>query len=103
MENEYEKSKADVIQWARCRGLLPKGNPLKQTLKTASEVGELCDAVAKGDTDDIIDAIGDVQVCLIILCEQLGMDYNACLKIAYNEIKNRTGKNVAGVFVKDES
>ena len=44
--------------------------------------------------------MGDVQVTLIILCAQLGIDYKESLEEAYAEIKNRTGKTVNGTFVK---
>jgi NTP pyrophosphatase (non-canonical NTP hydrolase) len=66
-----------------------------------SEVGELGDALIKKDVIEVIDAIGDVQVCLIILCEQLGLDMNECLESAYNVIKNRTGQTINGTFIKN--
>jgi hypothetical protein len=40
-------------------------------------------------------------VTLIIQCKMQGMDLQDCLESAYNVIKNRTGKMVGGVFVKD--
>jgi hypothetical protein len=33
---------------------------------------------------------------------QLGVDFNECLKMAYDEIKDRKGKMIDGVFVKEE-
>ena len=36
------------------------------------------------------------------LCGLQGLDINNCFNFAYNEIKNRTGKNVDGNFIKDE-
>lgn len=36
------------------------------------------------------------------LCDLQGLDINDCFDFAYNEIKNRTGKNVDGNFIKDE-
>ena len=47
------------------------------------------------------DGIGDVVVTLIILAMQNDMDLYECLNQAYNEIKDRKGKNVNGVFVKE--
>lgn len=62
---------------------------------------KLGDAIIKDNRDDIIDAIGDVQVTLIILCDQLDLNYDECLESAYNVIKNRKGKSVNGTFIKN--
>ena len=48
----------------------------------------------------MIDAIGDIQVVLILLSEMLDLNYNACLESAYNEIKDRKGVVVNGTFIK---
>lgn len=43
-------------------------------------------------------------ICLLIkLCDLQGLDINNCFNFSYNEIKNRTGKNVDGNFIKDEA
>jgi NTP pyrophosphatase (non-canonical NTP hydrolase) len=39
-----------------------------QLLKGFSEMGELADATIKHDEDGIIDAVGDVMVCLVNYC-----------------------------------
>ncbi len=87
-----------VIKWGIDKGL---NDPVKQTLKTLSEAGELADAVCKGDEDLIKDAIGDIEVCLTILKNQLGYNQTECLELAYNVISKRTGKTVNGTFIKD--
>lgn len=90
-----------VIEWAKQRDLLKPENHLKQYVKMVSEVGELGDALIKNQKEETIDAIGDVQVCLIILCEQLGLDMRECLMYAYNEICKRRGKTIDGTFIKE--
>ena len=90
-----------VIEWANERGLIKEENATKQFIKLNEEVGELASALLKGDHYETIDAIGDIQVVLIILCEQLGVNYNQCLESAYNEIKERKGKTVNGTFIKE--
>ena len=90
-----------VLQWADERGLLKAENAPRQMLKLMEEVGELAGAMAKNKQGDIVDAIGDIQVVLIILSKQLGYDYEQCLVDAYNVIKERKGKLINGVFVKD--
>jgi NTP pyrophosphatase (non-canonical NTP hydrolase) len=37
------------------------------------------------------------------LCVNLGYDLTECANLAWNEIKDRTGKNVNGTFIKDEA
>jgi len=93
----------NVLKWAKDKGILNSNDEsvMKQTLKLVSEVGELSDAIIKKDESEIIDAIGDIQVVLTILCEQLYLCEDECFKSAYNVIKNRTGKTVDGVFIKD--
>lgn len=46
--------------------------------------------------------MGDIFVTLIILCEQIGIDPEECLSMAYEKIKNRRGKTLHGTFVKAE-
>lgn len=93
---------AKVLQWADNKNLLKPENVLKQFAKFISEAGELGDAIIKDDRTETRDAIGDVQVTLIILCEQLGFEYDECLFDAYNIIAKRTGKTVNGTFIKDK-
>lgn len=90
-----------VAQWADNRGLLQHENANRQFLKVAEELGELAAGMARQREDEIIDALGDVFVTLIILSHQLGHLPEFALEVAYNEIKNRTGKTVDGVFIKD--
>jgi NTP pyrophosphatase (non-canonical NTP hydrolase) len=90
-----------VLKWAEERGILIPDNATKQMLKLTEEVGELAGAIAKNNKIDQIDAIGDIQVVLIILSEQLGINYKEALESAYNVIKNRKGKTVNGIFIKE--
>jgi len=93
--------KDKIIEWAKERGLINEDNAPKQFIKLTEEVGELASALLKKDPYETIDAIGDINIVLIILCEQLGLDYDECLESAYNEIKDRKGKLVDGSFIKD--
>ena len=90
-----------ILEWAKERGILIPDNATKQMLKLTEEVGELAGAIAKNNKTDQIDAIGDIQVVLIILSEQLGINYKEALESAYNVIKERKGKTVNGIFIKD--
>jgi NTP pyrophosphatase (non-canonical NTP hydrolase) len=90
-----------IREWAKERGLYDKGDSKTQTLKLIEEAGEICRAVLKDDREQIIDGIGDCVVVLTNLAELAGTDIETCIDVAYNEIKNRTGKMDNGTFKKD--
>ena len=93
-----------VEKWAEDRGIIPNATSASQCLKAVSEMGELADAVNKGNRKDMIDAIGDIVVCLINLCAIEGTDITECLGHAWIEIKDRKGTLMPnGVFVKEEN
>lgn len=89
----------DVLDWGREKGILFNSDPKSQTLKTVSEIGELADAINKNE--DIRDHVGDALVTLILVCAMCGVSLDECLTVAYNEIKNRKGKMVNGIFIKE--
>lgn len=91
-----------VLAWADERDLIEEDNAPRQMLKVIEELGELTGAMAKQRNEDIVDAIGDVLVTIIILAAQLGFNVTECLGVAYNEIAHRTGTTVDGVFIKNE-
>lgn len=72
----FEQFKTNVEQWAADRGIYEHGTPLAQALKAVSEVGELADAVIKGDRDALKDALGDVMVCLVGVAKMTGCSIN---------------------------
>lgn len=76
-------------------------SPQAQTLKLGSEFGELCDNIAKGRYQDAKDDIGDMMVLLIIICDQIGTSLDECLQVAWDDIKDRKGKMVNGIFIKE--
>lgn len=103
MTKKYNDLEHAVIEWAKDRQIIGKASPSTQALKTVSEVGELCDEIIKGDKAAQIKEMGDVVVCLIILCEMLQVNLTDCLASVYDVIKNRTGKSLPnGTFVKSE-
>lgn len=99
--SEYKELVNNIKSWAKARGL-DKTDPHAQGLKIAEEMGEMFQAFLKGHKEDELDAVGDLQVTLIIYCLQRGIDYEKCLEDAYHVIENRKGKTVGGVFIKQE-
>ena len=90
-----------IKRWATDRNVT-NGDTKSQMVKLLEEAGELAEVINKNKQDLIVDSIGDVYVVLVILCMQLGLDINDCVKVAYEEIKDRKGKLVNGLFVKEE-
>lgn len=98
----YASVETKVIQWAEARKILPNSTSQTQLLKTMSELGELADALIKGDRGGVIDGLGDVLVTLIIVAAKEDLDLVACLESAYEEIKDRKGTMMPnGVFIKE--
>src|SRR5690625_6738426 len=89
-----------IREWAVERNL-HTADPHKQALKLGEEFGELFEGLAKGNEELTKDAIGDMYVVMTILSQQLGFTIEECIEIAYDEIKDRRGKMIDGVFVKE--
>ena len=93
------KQISNIIKWAEDRNLINGSDVKNQTLKLIQEVGELSDSVCKGKNP--IDDIGDCMAVLIIIAEQSGLTVQECMEHAWNDIKDRKGCMVDGVFVKE--
>ena len=99
---DIAKTHFDLIrEWASKRDLYKHGDPKTQALKLVEEVGETCRAILKGNHNDIEDGIGDCVVVLTNLAHLCNTDIEHCITVAYDEIKNRTGKMNNGTFKKD--
>ena len=95
-ENNLEKL---IGQWHRDRNLIDGSTDKDQFMKLIQEVGELSDSLCKGK--DFRDDVGDIMVVLINILVRNGITIDECLEVAYNDIKDRKGKMVDGVFVKE--
>ena len=95
-EIDYEKL---IGQWHRDRNLIDGSSDKDQYMKLIQEAGELSDSLCKGK--DIKDDIGDMMVVLINIMVRNNLTMDECLSVAYNDIKDRKGKMVDGVFVKE--
>ena len=103
LENKptFEKLSEKVLIWGLEKNIIVPQNHLKQLGKIMSEVGEFADEVIKENKQGQINELGDVFVTLIIISEQLNLNPVKCLETAYNKIKDRTGHNKNGTFIKD--
>lgn len=102
MKPTYEQTENKIIAWATARKIIQNGTSTSQLLKAISEMGELADAHAKRDEAGIIDAVGDILVCLINYSAIEGIKIAECLDSAYEQIKDRKGYlTPEGTFVKE--
>jgi uncharacterized protein YihD (DUF1040 family) len=90
----------DIVQWHYDRNLIDGSSDKDQTLKLLQELGELSDSVCKGK--DIRDDLGDMMVVMLNIMERNKITLADCLEKAYNDIKDRKGRMVNGVFVKEQ-
>lgn len=88
-----------VEQWADDRNLIEGSDPKSQFHKLIQEAAELSESICKGK--DATDDVGDVLVVLIILAKQLKLNIVDCLAFSYDEIKDRKGRMLNGVFHKE--
>jgi NTP pyrophosphatase (non-canonical NTP hydrolase) len=86
--------------WHHDRNLIEGATDKDQFAKLIQEAGELSDNICKGN--DVSDDIGDMVVVLINIAERNGLSLTACLQQAWDDIKDRKGRMVDGVFIKDE-
>lgn len=90
-----------IRQWAADRNLIEGSNPERQMSKLVEEVDELEEAIWSDDQAAFVDAIGDCIVVLTIMAAQRGLRVEDCIAAAYEQIKDRTGRMVNGIFEKD--
>ena len=60
----------NIEQWAEDKGILANSTPDKQNDKTREEIIELRTAM-----NDMVDALGDIQVTLVIQCKMRGLNF----------------------------
>jgi NTP pyrophosphatase (non-canonical NTP hydrolase) len=89
----------DIRQWHRDRNLIDGATDKDQLAKLIQEMGELSDNICKGK--DIRDDIGDMIVVLINIAERNNVSITECLDQAWHDIKDRKGKMIDGIFVKE--
>ena len=88
-----------ISQWHRDRNLIEGSTDKDQFAKLIQECGELSDNMCKGN--DMKDDLGDIMVVLINIMERNGYSMEECLEVAYEDIKDRKGKMIEGIFVKE--
>ena len=124
----FETISEKVTDWAKARQIIPNSNPMAQAMKGMEEASEwlqaasilyalkqieelpLCDEASESLKtkqeywkNKFKDGIGDTLVCIVNSAALANVNVIECFNIAYNEIKDRTGKmNEKGIFVKEK-
>ena len=98
-EMETSELIAAIKGWANDRNLIEGSTPSKQYVKLIEEAGELAGNISRGR--DVADDIGDMVVVLTILAAMHGLTLNECIAKAWDDIKDRKGRMVDGVFIKE--
>ena len=94
---------AMIIDWATDRGIIAHATAFDQLSKTLEEVDELYEAIVSSNVSEVEDAIGDIIVTLIVQAYMWNTDITYCVQKAYEEIKDRRGGMVDGLFVKEDN
>lgn len=89
----------NILQWAEERNLIKGSTSKDQFCKLMQETGELSDNLCKQNS--ISDDIGDCMVVLTIIAAQQNLSIEECLDQAWNDIKDRKGTMVDGIFIKE--
>ena len=88
-----------IRRWHHDRNLIEGSTDKDQALKLVQELGELSDHICKGT--DIRDDLGDMMVVMINIMERHGFTIAECMAVAWDDIKDRKGKMIDGIFVKE--
>ena len=94
--DDYVKN---IVGWHHDRNLIDGSTDKDQFAKLIQEAGELSDSICKGK--DVSDDIGDMIVVLLNIAERNKLSISDCLAKAWHDIKDRKGKMIDGVFVKE--
>ena len=98
--NNLEQLEMQVVLWHRDRNLIEGSTDLQQfNGKLLEEVKELETNILL--SQPIADDIGDILVVLINIATRNNLGLSECLQVAYADIKDRKGKMVDGVFIKE--
>ena len=89
----------NIAKWHHDRNLINGATDKDQFCKLIQEAGELSDNICKGK--DISDDIGDMIVVLINIAERNELTLKDCMQRAWDDIKDRKGKMIDGIFIKE--
>lgn len=90
-----------IRSWAEDKNLILGATNESQFQKLMEETIELYQAIRTDNLEEFVDAVGDCAVVLTVLAAQRDLTMEHCIEHAYHQIKDRKGKMINGVFVKN--
>ena len=90
----------NIAGWHDARNLIKGSTDQAQFTKLIEEAGELAGNIARGK--DVRDDIGDMIVVLINIARRNGHTLEECMQVAWDDIKDRKGTMVDGIFIKED-
>jgi|TARA_R110002124_G_scaffold270378_1_gene438822 hypothetical protein len=90
-----------IVSWHHNRNLINGSTDHQQFEKLLEEVEELRLNIQNDEL--VIDDIGDIVVVLINIAHRNKLTLHDCMAHAYKDIKDRKGKMVDGLFVKEKA
>jgi NTP pyrophosphatase (non-canonical NTP hydrolase) len=108
----FDELEDTVVQWHRNRNLIEGSSDMTQIRKLREEVGELeldishnymaGQSPERYKIVDLRDELGDCLVVLINIACRNNFSLYEALEYSFGKIKDRKGKMIDGVFVKEE-
>ncbi len=100
----FEETRKNVVRWATERYIFSKehgSSAIRQHNKLEEEFKELGDAIRDNNIQEIVDGLGDMLVVMTLIAEFYNVNLEYCYFAAYQEIKDRKGRMINGLFVKE--
>jgi hypothetical protein len=96
-------AEAYVAAFNRGQGMrqLHQGIVSDPLVACASSLGVIAKGISKGDVVQVADGVSGLVMGLQILCDSTSINIYECMSEAWNEIKDRKGMLIDGVFVKE--
>ena len=98
--SKIEELISKITKWHYDRNLIDGSTDAAQWVKLKEECDELAESIEFKESP--IDDIGDIIVVLVNIAERNKLSIEDCLEHAYNDIKDRRGQMVDGIFVKEK-
>ena len=95
----FDELEDTVAQWHNDRNLIDGSSDKQQMKKLFEEVNELHSDVLSGA--DLRDELGDCLVVLINIATRNNFSLYEALEYSFSKIKDRKGKMIDGIFVKE--
>jgi uncharacterized protein YabN with tetrapyrrole methylase and pyrophosphatase domain len=81
---DYFELKSVIENWAQEKGIIADAEQMDLAMATLQKTSKLCNAINNDERAEIIEAIGEIMVTLIIQAKMQDISLESCLELAYN-------------------